>query len=174
MISNKGLSLAQMNAAFPATAIVANGLHIGLFKGTAPKISKALDLMGPGTVNSLLNWSTIVTNLGLTSADFLGVLASAAITPIVNVNARTVTLPLAGQASTLTGIADGTPTFYVARILPANASNNWAGFNYSASLTGPFWIGSVGAQGSDAELQFIGGTIKTGQAYRFLDLTIQL
>ncbi|QZE56619.1 hypothetical protein pEaSNUABM40_00083 [Erwinia phage pEa_SNUABM_40] len=174
MISNKGISLAQMNAAFPATALAANTLHIALFKGTAPKISKALDLMAPGAVNSLLTWSTVAANLGLTSTDFLGVLASAAITPVVNVTARTVTLPLSGQAATLVGAADGTPTFYVARILPANASNNWAGFSYSASLTGPFWIGSVGAQGSDAELQFIGGTIKTGQAYRFLDLTIQL
>lgn len=174
MISNKAVSMAQMNAAFPATAIVANSLHIGLFKGTAPKISKALDVLPPGSVNSLLNWNTVCANLGLVSADFLGVLASAAITPVVNVQARTVTLPLAGQAATLTGVADGTPTFYVARILPANASNNWAGFAYSAMLTGPFWIGSVGAQGSDAELQFIGGQIKTGQAYRFLDLTIQL
>lgn len=174
MISNKGLSLALMNAAFPATAIAANTLHIGLFKGTMPKISKALDVMTWGGVGSLLNWSNVASNLGLTSADFLGVLASAAITPIVNVNARTVTLPLAGQAATLTGIADGTPTFYVARICPANASNNWTGFSYNANISGPFWIGSVGAEGSDAELQFIGGQIKTGQAYRFLDLTIQL
>jgi len=174
MISNKGLSLAQMNAAFPASTLAANTLHIGLFKGTAPKISKALDAMGPNAVNSLLNWGFVCNNLGLSSSDCLGVLASAAITPIVNVGTRTVTLPLAGQASTLVGVADGTPTFYVARICPANATNNWIGFANSAYISGPFWIGSVGDQGSDAELQFIGGTIKTGQAYRFLDLTIQL
>lgn len=174
MISNKGLSLAQMNAAFPATALAANTLHIALFKGTAPKISKALDLSAPGAVNSLLNWNTVCANLGLTSADFLGDFVSGAITPVVNVNARTVTLPLSGQAATLVGISDGTPTFYVARILPANGANNWAGFSASSSITGPFWIGSVGDQGSDAELQFIGGQIKIGQAYRFLDLTIQL
>lgn len=174
MISNKGVSLGQMNAVFPATALAANTLHIAVFKGTAPKISKALDLLPPGAVNSLLNWNTVVANLGLLQTDFLGSMVCAAITPIVNVQSRTVTLPLAGQAATLSGIADGTPTFYVARILPANATTGWAGFVYSANLTGPFWIGSVGAQGSDAELQFIGGQIKTGQAYRFLDLTIQL
>lgn len=174
MISNKGLSLALMNAAFPATAIAANTLHIGLFKGTMPKISKALDVMTWGGVGSLLNWSNVAANLGLVQADFLGSMVCSAITPIVNVQARTVTIPFGGVASTLAGVADGTPTFYVARICPANAATGWGGFNYSASISGPFWIGSVGAEGSDAELQFIGGQIKTGQAYRFLDLTIQL
>lgn len=174
MISNKGLSLAQMNGVFPATAIAANTLHIAIFKGTAPKISKALDVMAWGGVGSLLNWSNVAANLGLVQADFLGSMVCSAITPIVNSQARTVTIPFGGVASTLTGVVDGTPTFYVARICPANATVGWAGFNYSANIAGPFWIGSVGAEGSDAELQFIGGQIKTGQAYRFLDLTIQL
>lgn len=174
MISNKGLSLAQMNGAFPATAIAANTLHIGLFKGTAPKISKALDVMTWGGVGSLLNWSNVAANLGLVQADFLGSMVCSAITPVVNAQARTITIPFGGIASTLTGVVDGTPTFYVARICQANAAAGWGGFNYSSYITGPFWIGSVGAEGSDAELQFIGGQIKTGQAYRFLDLTIQL
>lgn len=174
MISNKGLSLAQMNSAFPASTISNGLLHIALFKGTAPKISKALDVMAWGGVGSLLNWSTVASNLGLLQENYLGDMACTAITPIVNVSARTVTLPLGGLSSTLTGEADGTPTYYVARIITSNTVASWGGFTYSASIAGPFWIGSVGAEGSDAELQFIGGQIKTGQAYRFLDLTIQL
>lgn len=174
MISNKAVSLAQTNGALPATALALNTLHIGLFKGTMPKMSKIFDAQAPGAAGSLLNWSTCCTQLGLLQADFLGSMACSAITPVVNPSSRTVTLPFGGVASVLTGVADGTPTFYVARQCPANAAATWAGFNYSAFITGPFWIGTVGAQGSDAELQFIGGQIKTGQAYRFLDLTIQL
>lgn len=174
MISNKGLSLAQMAGAFPASQISYGLLHIALFKGTAPKISKALDVMAWGGVGNVLNWSTVTANLGLVQANYLGDMACPTITPIVNVNARTVTLPFGGLSSTLIGEADGVPTYYVARIITSNTVASWGGFNYSASIAGPFWIGSVGAEGSDAELQFIGGQIKTGQAYRFLDLTIQL
>lgn len=174
MISNKGLSLAQMNAAFPTSQISNGLLHIALFKGTAPKISKALDLMPHGGVGSVLNWASVVSNLGLLQTNYLGDMACPPMTPIVNAAARTVTLPLGGLSSTLIGEADGAPTFYVARSITSNTVASWAGFTYNAAIAGPFWIGTVGAQGSDAELQFIGGTIKTGQAYRFLDLTIQL
>lgn len=174
MISNKGLSLAQMNAAFPATAIAANSLHVALFKGAMPKISKALDALAPGSVNSLLNFNNITVQLGLLPADFLGSMICPAVTPVVNAQARTVTIPFGGLASTLTPTAAGTPTFFVARVCPPNTTTGFTGFSPAAFLTGPFWIGTVGAQGSDAELQFIGGTLEQGKAYRFLDLTIQL
>lgn len=174
MISNKGLSLSQMNASFPAAAIAANVLHVALFKGTMPKLSKALDALPPGAVNSLLNFNNVTVQLGLSQNDFLGSMLCSAFTPVVNVNARTVTIPFGGMASILTGAASGTPTFYMARLCPANTTIGFTGFSPAANITGPFWIGSVGAQGSDAELQFIGGTIAQGQAYRFLDLTIQL
>ncbi|QZE58642.1 hypothetical protein pEaSNUABM28_00085 [Erwinia phage pEa_SNUABM_28] len=171
MINNKAASLVALGAAFPASAIAVNTLHIGLFKGTRPQLSKALDLIA-GTAS--LNFQTILTTLGAVQADFLGSVACSAMTPQPNALARTLTLPLGGMASTLTGAADGTPTYYIARICPANATATWAGFNYSSGITGPVWLGTVGAQGSDAELQFIGGQIKSGQAYRFLDLTLQL
>ncbi|AWY08360.1 hypothetical protein HOT49_gp083 [Erwinia phage vB_EamM_Alexandra] len=171
MISNKGASLSAMNAAFPATAIAVNTLHIGLFKGTRPDLNKIFNIMA---ASPALNFQTVLTTLGVLQADYLGSVACSAMTPIVNVGARTVTLPFGGMVSTLTGVADGTPTYYIARICPANTLATWVGFNYSAALAGPVWIGTVGAEGSDAELQFIGGQIKTGQAYRFLDQTIQL
>ncbi|QZE59994.1 hypothetical protein pEaSNUABM35_00077 [Erwinia phage pEa_SNUABM_35] len=175
MISNKGASLAAINAGFPATAIAANTLHIALFKGTKPDFNQIFTLLhGAG-------WNVkAVTALGLTQANFLGSIAFAAMTPIVNPSARTLTLPFGGNAATLTGVADGTPTYYVARIVAAAGAGvaSWANFVLSAStstlLAGPAWMGTVGGQGSDAELQFIGGTIKTGQAYRFLDMTFQL
>lgn len=174
MINNKGVSLAQLNASFPTTAIAANTLHIALFKGTQPKLSKAYDALAVGATNAIYNWQAVCTALGLVQTDMLGNMACSALTPVVNATSRTLTLPFGGIASTLTGVADGTPTFYVARLCAANTAATWAGFNNSANITGPFWIGSVGSDGSDAELQFIGGKIKTGQAYRFLDLTIQL
>lgn len=175
MISNKGASLAAINGGFPATAIAANTLHIALFKGPKPDFNQIFSQL-PGS-----GWNLkAVIALGLTQANFLGSIAFAAMTPVVNVGPRTVTLPFAGNAATLTGVADGTPTYYVARIVATAgaATASWANFVLSSStgtlLAGPAWMGTVGDQGSDAELQFIGGTIKTGQAYRFLDLTIQL
>ena len=175
MINNKAASLAAINGAFPAAAIPANTFHIGLFKGPKPDFNQIFSQLPGG------GWNLkAVTALGLTQANFLGSIAFAAMTPVVNPSARTVTLPFGGNASTLVGVADGTPTYYVARIVGSGAPGiaSWANFILSSStgtlLAGPAWMGTVGDQGSDAELQFIGGTIKTGQAYRFLDMTFQL
>lgn len=173
MINNKGVSLNLISSSFPAQSIVANTLHIALFKGTQPKLAPVFDNLSGGS-SMTLNWAACCTALGLTSANFMGDVAVPAITPVVNASSRTLTLPLAGVAANLTAAADGKPTFYVARICPANSASTWAAFNANAGISGPFWIGSVGPEGSDAELQFIGGTLKTGQAYRFLDLTFQL
>lgn len=175
MISNRGLSLAQLNAALPATAIAANTLHIGMFKGTQPSADLALQS------NWGVGWNVMTTLLGLTQDNFLGSIAIEAITPVVNPSSRTITLPLGGSSRTLVGVADGTPTYFVVRIVAAAgaaATASWANFALTSStgtlLAGPLIIGTVGAEGSDAELQFIGGTIKTGQAYRFLDLSFQV
>ena len=174
MISNKGASLAAINGGFPATALAANTLHIALFKGPKPDFNQIFSQL-PGS-----GWNAkSVSALGLTQANFLGSIAFAAMTPVVNVGARTVTLPFGGNSSIFLGVADGTPTYYVARIVTGSAGvASWANFVLSAAtgtlLAGPAWMGTVGDQGSDAELQFIGGTIKTGQAYRFLDMTFQL
>ncbi|QYW05443.1 hypothetical protein pEaSNUABM25_00087 [Erwinia phage pEa_SNUABM_25] len=176
MISNRGLSLAQLNSVFPATAIAANTLHIGLFKGTKPQMKNLMAL------SLTSGWNVLgITGLGLSQANFLGSIAIDNLTPSVNPSSRTISLPLAGSSRTLVGVADGTPTYFVARIVAAAgaaAVASWANFMLTSSpgtlLAGPVLIGTVGAEGSDAELQFIGGTIKTSQAYRFLDLSFQV
>lgn len=173
MISNKAASLAQMNGAFNGT--IANGLlHISLFKGVMPSMDKVFDNMYPVAVDGLLNWRTCCTQLGLVQADHLGDVTFPTMNISVNANSRTVTLPLYATGAQLVGAVSGTPTFYVARIIGVGTVAAWLGFNYNANITGAFWIGTVGPEGSDAELQFIGGEIEAGQKYTFRDLMLQL
>lgn len=171
MISNKGVSIAQAAAAFSRTAIALNTLHIGLFKGEQQPMQRLFDNSAP---SNIYTWTNIATQLGLVQSNFLGSISCPALTPIFNPTARTLTLPLAPIAANLVGRADGVPTYYVARIGTANAANTWAGFNAAGTITGALWTGTVGDEDSDAELRFVSGEIKLDQAYRFLDLSIQI
>ena len=171
MISNKGCSQSQVAAEFPASAIVAGQAHIGVFKGTMPNLDKLFDIV---LASPQINMQSAVNIVGISQQDFLGSMVLPAMTPVVNVQSRTITLPLSGSANMLNVIADGTPTWFMYRKLSsANTTNTWAGFNLNAIINGAM-VGTVGPEGSDAELQYTGDALVTGQAYRVLDLTFQL
>lgn len=173
MISNKGTSLVEINGLF-ASAIPLNTMHIGLFKGAVPRLEDAL-VVTPGTPNStLISLATAFTNMGIVQANYLGSIVCPAITPVINVDARTVTLPLSTLSQSVLGLAGGTPTYFVLRQCSvAAAAQTWAGFN-STGYINNLIIGTVGTDSSDAELRFIGGNIVAGQTYRLLDLNFQL
>lgn len=173
MISNKGTSLVEINGLF-ASAIPLNTMHIGLFKGSVPRMEDAL-VSTPGTPNStLISLVTAFTNMGIVQANYLGSIVCPAMTPVINVDARTVTLPLSALSQSVLGLAVGTPTYFVLRQCSvASGAQSWAGFN-AAGYVNNLIIGTVGTDSSDAELRFIGGNIVAGQTYRLLDLNFQL
>lgn len=172
MNTNRATSLSQVNSMM-SKAIGLNTCHIGIFKGTKPNLNAICDGANAGPT-ALVTWPNAVSALGLTQANFLGCIVLPAMTPVVNPTARTATFPLSGVATNLTVLADGTPTYFVIRQLPTAQSNNWAGFS-AAGTPVMVIMGTVGVEGSDAELQFTGtGNMKTGEVYRFLDLTFQL
>lgn len=171
MISNKGCSQAQVAAEFPASVIGAGHAHIGVFKGTMPDLNKLFDIVASSPSVSMLSAVSI---LGIDKSDFLGSMVLPTMTPIVNVNSRTITLPLSGSANMLNVIADGTPTWFMyRRLLLSYDKNEWVGFTLNSSILGAM-IGTIGPEGSGEELQYTGGALVAGQAYRVLDLTFQL
>lgn len=173
MITNKATSQAQINSMLPATAIAANMIHIGLFKGSKPDLGLVMNGI-PGAAGTVASWATMVTALGLTSANFLGDVILPAFTPRVEVDARTVTIPMTTLVANFTAATTDIPTFFVLRQLAvASTDATFAGFSTAgtALLT---MIGTVSNADEGGELQFIGPSIVSGQVYRFLDLSIQL
>lgn len=174
MKSNKMDSQAQLfNSLSPGPA--ANTLHIGLFQGEQPALSRLTQ--GWGNL-AAIPWASACTSLGLLSDNFLGSRTFPAMTLAVSNTSRLCTLPFASQAGGLVPVKAGIPTFFVMRVSVATTATTWAGFSHSASpsnmLTGPVIIGSVGLEGSNAELQINNLNLLTGQSYALLDLTFQL
>lgn len=184
MISSKNMNASKMLSAFleiytpPSTQFFCK---VGLFSGTMPNLVAVPDTT---TQNHLLTPAQLFTALGIVQAQFLGCQnysttvgrkpnltlgrnADFSMNRKVNVNFTAVTTDLIGAAN-------GTPTFFIGLRTSAAGTDasTWAAFN-SGSYIDEFIIGTVGNEDSDAELKLVGGSIVTGQGYRFTDLNLQ-
>lgn len=184
MISSKNMNASKMLSAFleiftpPSTSFQCK---IGLFNGTLPNIVAVPDTV---TQTQLLTPTQLMIALGITSTQFLGCQnysTTAGRKPLVTVgrNAdysvnRKVNVNFTAVTTDLIGAAAGTPTFFIALRTSAAGTDasTWAAF-ISGTYVDDFIIGTVGNEDSDADLKLVGGSIVSGQGYRFTDLNVQ-